>query len=80
MELDKAEKIKQTGIAYAPKKNPVKGTFQLCVIGIKWANKKKFADRGDCKRVGNQIRKFYLRNSRELVEFKVKESVVRVPF
>jgi len=66
---------------FAPRRKPVKGVKTLAVLSIKWADQKRYASSGACRNMANQVRKFYLKNSRGMLQFKiVKTAVVRVPY
>jgi len=65
---------------YAPRRKVVKGEPTLSVLGMTWNNQGRAVSASDCKKLANDIRKFYLRNSRNLLNFKIKAATdVKVP-
>jgi hypothetical protein len=60
---------------YATRRKAVLGVKKLKCIGLKWKNQKRHASNGQCKTLANQVRKFYLRNSRGLLDFRPSSNV-----
>lgn len=61
-------------------KNPVQGTPSLCVCGIRWKDMNRYLKDSECVSLGNQIKSFYQRNSRQLLKFDIEGHSVKVPY
>lgn len=66
-------------IIYAKRQKVVQGRKKLMCIGLKWNNSSKYTRASECRSVGNEIAKFYKRNSKELLDFQVSATTVNIP-